>query len=156
TLNQLCAPSKAVGILDDLPIIYPFLSPPLPLPSEATMSDVGWTSAQRREMEMLVRLAGRAPGGVKGYAGWGGTEPDFLAASRGLSEQWKALPDPGRPRFPLRRGEFHPELPEELRAVAPGAGDGFGTAFFEFCERWGLVAMHSWDLPEPQGALFPN
>jgi hypothetical protein len=155
-LNRLCGPSRAVGVLDDLPISYPFLSPPPPPPSDSEMIAAGWTPAVRREMKLLARRAAESSVRLKGYAGWLLTEPDFLDACGDLSKKWEALPDGGRPRFPLRRGAFHPDLPEDLRSVAPGAGEAFGTAFFEFCERWGLAAMYSWDLPEPQGALLPN
>ena len=155
-LNRLCRPSRAVGILDGSPIVYPFLSPPAPMPSEAEMVEAGWPEAVRREMRSLEREAGRVSVRLKGYAGWLLTEPVFLEERRGLAERWRALPGRDRPRFPLRRGDFHTELHEELRTAAPGAGEAFGTAFFQFCERWGLAAMASWDLPEPQGRCSPT
>jgi hypothetical protein len=36
------------------------------------------------------------------------------------------------------------------------ADANFVSAFIAFCDRWGLIGMKTWDLPEPQGILFPN
>jgi hypothetical protein len=93
---------------------------------------------------------------LKGYIGWLLTEPAFLDDCRALASRRDALPPADRPGFPLRRGLFHPSLPVDFRATASEAGAAFATAFFEFCDRWGLAGMASWDLPEPQGPLFPN
>jgi hypothetical protein len=154
-LNDLCRPGNAIGFLDGLPIVYRILSAPPP-PSEAAMIDAGWTPAVRREMVQLDQRAQADAVRLKGYAGWLLTEPAFLDDCRGLAERWNALPDQDRPRFPLSRGSFHPSLPEEHRASASEAGAAFAAAFFDFSDRWGLAAMASWDLPQPQGALFPR
>lgn len=39
---------------------------------------------------------------------------------------------------------------------APEAVNAFLTAFAEFCGRWGLQGMASWDLPIPQGPFLPS
>jgi hypothetical protein len=155
-LNELCRQSKAVGFLDGLPIVYRFFSPPLPLPSEAMMSAADWTQALRQDIEQLAQRAAASSVRLKGYAGWLLTEPAFLQACQVLADQWNALSSQLRPRFPLRRGSFHANLPEEYRATSSDAVAVFETAFFDFCERWGLAGMTSWDLPDPQGTLFPN
>jgi hypothetical protein len=154
-LNRLCGTTRAVGVLDDAPIVYPFLSPPSPMPSEAEMIDAGWSQAMRQEMGSLAERAGKASVRLKGYAGWLLTEPVFLADCQALAATWQALPDRDRPGFPLRRGSFHPDFSGEFRAQASGASEAFGADFFRFCERWGLIGMPSWDLPDPQGALLP-
>ena len=120
-----CAVGRAVGLADS-PIVYPFLSPPPPLLSEAEMIDAGWSEDVRREIRSLERQAGVASVRLKGYAGWLLTEPAFLEECRVLSEQWGALPNHDCPRFPLRCGDFHPELPEELRTTprAPARRSG--------------------------------
>ena len=110
----------------------------------------------RREIAQLSQRVADAAVRLKGYAGWLLTEPAFLAECRSLSQRWDALPDADRPRFPLSRGSFHSNLPEELRRTASEAGVAFGAEFFHFCDRWGLAGMASWDLPEPQGPLFPS
>jgi hypothetical protein len=155
-LNHLCRRSNAVGFLDGLPIVYRFFSPPPPPPSEADMVALGWTPAVRGEIPQLAKRAADAAVRLKGYAGWLLTEPDFLRDCRSMAERWNALPDQDRPRFPLRRGSFHSNLPEEYRTTASDAGLAFETAFFDFCDRWGLAGMASWDLPDPQGAFFPD
>jgi hypothetical protein len=155
-LNDLCRRCHAVGFFDGLPIVYRFFSPPPPLPSEAEMIAAGWTPAQRRDMRALAQRADDASVRLKGFVGWLLTEPTFLEDCRSLAERWDALPDPNRPRFPLRLGQFHPALPEELRATPLEISTGFAQAFVQFCDRWGLIGMASWDLPEPQGPLLPN
>ncbi len=94
---------------------------------------------------------------LKGYAGWLLTEPTFLHDCRSLAQRWKDLPEADRPRFPLRRGSFHSDLPERTpHDRLRGRRRRSRADFFHYCDRWGLAGMASWDLPDPQGPLFPN
>jgi hypothetical protein len=155
-LNDLCRRSHAVGFLDGLPIDYPFLAPPRPLPSEGEMTALGWPPAVCQDIPQLAQRSEGASVRLKGYAGWLLTEPRFLEECRRLDQLWCALPDADRPRFPLWRGQFRPDLPEGHRPTASEAGSAFAREFLVSCERWGLAGMASWDLPHPQGALFTN
>jgi hypothetical protein len=155
-LNRLCRQYNAIGWLDGSPIANSLLSPPVPLHSEAEMIATGLTPEVRREIVRSAQLAADNSLRLKGYAGWLLTEPAFLAQSRGLADRWAALPPRDRPRFPLRRGSFHADLPEAHRVSTSEVGAAFGADFFRFCDHWGLAGMASWDLPDPQGALFPT
>ncbi len=65
-LNHLCRQSRAVGFLDGSPIVYPFFSPPPPLPSEAQMIALGWTPAVCQEIPQLAQRAEIAVGATQG------------------------------------------------------------------------------------------
>ena len=84
------------------------------------MIDAGWSPAVRRDLVSTGATGRRRLGAAQGLCRLAAhrTRPSFNSCQV-LAEQWAALPDQDRPRFPLRRGSFHPELPEELPRRPP-------------------------------------
>jgi hypothetical protein len=155
-LSNLCHASNAVGFFERRPISYRFLESPLPPLSPELMNSAGWTPAQQRTLkEKLTPKADDALLRVKGYAGWLLTEPAFLEAVEGLSISWQSLRQELRPSFPLCPPPTSAK-PADDSTLAPEAVNAFLTAFAEFCGRWGLQGMASWDLPIPQGPFLPS
>jgi len=71
--------------------------------------------------------------------------------------RWRGLPDDQRPEFPLGRTAPAFLRPGEAELVpAPEVVAAFAADYDAFCDRWGLRCMATWDLPEPQGPLFPS
>jgi hypothetical protein len=156
-LQQLCTQSNAIGFLDGDCVAYDLLRPYLPPPSKELMQSAGWTQAQIIEAEKEIQQGERYFTRLKGVVGWLLTEPEFLQCCQNLKQQWHALSGQYRPRFPLHCGKFrleqHQSLTTELEAGAYGE---FVSIFLGFCDRWGLTGMQAWDLPQPQGLLFPS
>jgi hypothetical protein len=157
--EHLCRESRTVGFADGGPIMYEFLSlTRKPKPGEqkdGIAPQSAWCDGTSRLpksgfQDAAVRL--------KGYAGWLLTDPEFLRDFTSMKERWRFLTEAERPCFPLRRESFLPDS-----ADAPGfpsksrlfAITNFSAAFVSFCDRWGLVGMTSWDLPDPRGLEFP-
>jgi hypothetical protein len=153
-LAALCRRLGVVGLRDGEAIIYPYLAAALPAPTDEAMEAMGWTPAQRGSARHLVGLGEATRSRLKGVAGWLVVEPDFLGSARELEARWSALPAGERPGFPLRRAAVIPAAPPGARPVADAARD-FVTAFGDFCDRWELVGLASWGLPEPLGPLLP-
>lgn len=156
-LLALCLLSRAVGFLDREPIVYPYLDRAATRTFRQDFPDHGWTEAQWAEARRLEGKAATARLRLKGYAGWLATEPPFLDDAAALETRWAALPDRERPSFPLRRAvPFVPRPGEATPPRAPGAVASFAADYDAFCDRWGLTGMATWDLPDPQGPLFPS
>jgi hypothetical protein len=91
---------------------------------------------------------------LKGYVGWLLTEPAFLKELHRLSDCWQALPSEQRPLFPLGRiGRF--PLPASAGALSSEV-QAFQQELQLLLDRWGLMQLSTWDLPDPQGPLLPN
>jgi len=154
-LLTLCRRHHAVGYFGRNPIDYPHLTPPLPPPARGDVLDLEWSGAQWLGVERGLRKTNQANLRLGGYAGWLATEPPFLAAVTDLATRWRALPAAIRPDFPLRRPTPLPRAHEGL-SPAPEPVYAFAADFHSFCDRWGLMAMATWDLPLPQGPLLPS
>jgi hypothetical protein len=83
--------------------------------------------------------------------------PKFLAECDHLHKAWTLLPDGERPTLPLPRTPICQEIPNSLEAkpASKGLAD-FLTAFDQFCDRWSLLGMSTWDLPNPGGLTWPQ
>lgn len=156
-LLALCRLSRAVGFGAGKPIVYPFLDATRPRAFRDDFADHGWTEAQWAAARWLEQKGAKANLRLKGYAGWLATETPYLDAARALLTRWLSLPDGRRPGFPLRRTAPALLRPgESARSPAPTAVAAFAADYDAFCDRWGLLGLASWDLPEPQGPLLPS
>jgi hypothetical protein len=156
-LQQLCTQSKAIGFLDGECVAYDLLRLYLPPPSKELMQSAGWTRGQMFKAKKEIQEAERYFRRLRGIVGWLLTEPAFLQCCQNLKQQWRALSDEYRPRFPLQCGKFRLEqLQSATTELGWRAYDEFVSEFLAFCDRWGLIGMQTWDLPQPQGLLFPD
>jgi hypothetical protein len=156
-LRNLCRRHHAVGFSDGRPIAYPYLSMSRPPTFRETFA--GWELSE----EQLGLIAAYEPSEAvgrsinlraKGYAGWLLTEPAFLEEVGVLASRRRALPEGERPSFPLQRsGPFLARVLGVQPPPAREAPSGFAADLESFLDRWGLVGMSSWELPEPQGPL---
>ncbi len=158
--EQLCRSSNAVGFSQGSPIVYRFLSL-MNKPNPGEQKNRIAPQAARRGGASRLPQSGFHDSAVrlKGYAGWLLTDPAFIKDWTSIKERWGFLPEAERPRFPLRRESSLPDPDGELgiqSGLRPSAIADFSAAFVSFCDRWGLVGMASWDLPDPRGLELPH
>jgi hypothetical protein len=135
-------------------VVFPFLQTPLPYPDPDLIHKAGWTPSQKAAAKKLAAKTQEISLRLKGYAGWLLTEPAFLKEVQQLASAWRTIPKNDRPGFPLGRFFQHPLLSQSR--PLPSAIAQLETHFRAFLDRWGLTKMASWDLPQPQGPLWPN
>lgn len=80
------------------------------------------------------------------------TDSTFLAAREALRATWQALPEAERPCFPLRRAIRGLRLQGAMRA-SPARTD-FQVCLEAFLDRYGLLNMATWELPDPAAPLL--
>jgi hypothetical protein len=150
---QLC---HAVGFNNGTLINYSHLDRSPRRSFRQDFPDHPWTEAQWLTVASLEGKVATISERLKGYAGWLVTETPFLEAAAALKTRWEALPWHQRPSFPLRRSVLVP-FPLEVERARPASAmlAAFVTEFEAFCDRWGLLGMPTWDLPDPQGPLIP-
>lgn len=90
-----------------------------------------------------------------GVAGCFITNPIFLAETGEQRRRFEDLPAVERPAWPLRRPLPTPHEPAGGRVSGAGAVDFMGR-LADHLDRWGLIALADWHLPDPQGPLFPD
>jgi hypothetical protein len=153
--TALCEKHQAVGCWLEQPIRYPYLTAPAPMPvSEQMRQALGWTPAELAAARRLLQGTQEPSARLKGYVGWLLTEPAFQKQLEELCHRWQALPSEQRPLFPLGRiGQF--PLPASAGALFSEAR-GFQQVLQLLLDRWGLIRLSSWDLPDPQGPLLPD
>jgi hypothetical protein len=160
-LLALCRRYHAIGFLKGRPIQYAYLAQSPPRLFQDDLPGFDWSQPDWREYAQLEasQMATREAINLrlKGYVGWLLTSPEFLADISGLKKNWELLPEPGRPDLPLARPMSRPVMkgetpPEELDNNLAA----FATKLEIFLNHWGLIELVTWDLPRPQGPLFPS
>lgn len=153
--TECCEASNAIGIRENRWIKYEYLTQaPLSIP-ENVVEQFGWPRSASIIFKKLGSEIDQVADRLLGVAGRLITEPKFLDELEPLRTQWQALPEAGRPHFPLAR-PVDLRLPiSEVRLTNESV-----VTFFEnlarFLDRWGLISLVDWQLPEPQGPLVPN
>jgi hypothetical protein len=142
--------NSAVGLWNGRFISVPYLCGS-PSPSREHMRDLGWTPGQITTVETQVKKNGLIQGRLKGYVGWLITEPDFIEAQQALASQWRQLPEAWRP---YTLGRLVAQQPPRSRPDSE-ATVSFQQSLDAFLDRWGLMCLQTWDLPEPQGPMTP-
>lgn len=154
-LTDLCRQSHAIGFWNGQPIRYALFCPPPPLPSRELLAGLAWDPGQFLRARSVTEQTPSVVERLKGYVGWLLTEPAFLTAVEALATHWQALPERQRPGFPLKRSIPVVEAPEGAGS-AEASTVKFIADFETFCDRWGLMGMATWDLPDPEGPFLPS
>jgi len=147
--TRLCEDNHIVGVQADGPVSFPYLTVER---SElgAGIAAFNWSVAQMDTLRGLSTAGDETRRRLRGVIGWLLTEPMFLAQVDEVRCLYEAIPVTARPRFPLAR-----------LLLAPNADGGepfraFTEGLVRLLDRWGLMNLASWDLPNPQGPLLPN
>lgn len=159
-LAELCERHDAIGWTANGPLQYPLLRDPTPLPTADEMKwflDHGWTQETidsgcqfDAPYQHLLRRWRSAPGRLI-------SRHDFLLERDGLRTAWLALPTAKCPALPLQRPLRRFRLDAEfLGERLSGAEESFWKSFDDFCDRWQLLEMTTWDLPAPDGPQWPR
>jgi hypothetical protein len=158
--DELFLRFRAVAVCNDRPILYRWLLPPLsPFPKEQLegMLKLGWTAEQIRKVPRTVQFADDISMRVQSIAGRRICNPEFLAERDRLRIEWLALPDNHRRQLPLLRTLKLSQCVDWLEAkAAPKALAAFLRMFDDFCTKWHLLGMPTWDLPDPVGPMWPE
>ena len=83
------------------------------------------------------------------------TSPEFLIETEALKKESEKLAAADRPSWPLQRPVRVASPPVESREAGPEIVDFVGHLKVHL-DRWGLMKLVDWDLPEPQGPLFDD
>ena len=83
------------------------------------------------------------------------TSPEFLIETEALKKEFEKLAAADRPSWPLQRPVRVASPPVESREAGPEIVDFVGHLKVHL-DRWGLMKLVDWDLPEPQGPLFDD
>jgi len=151
--TNLCTRHKVVGVWMGQMVRYDYLLPDEPtlLGSQVTRR----SKAQVRKGSAADRRIAEVRSRLRGVAGWLLTDPTFSADLAAVRTAWQALPLSERPPFPLTRARGVVAPPSDA-AAANQAMRSFAESFHNLMDRWGLMRLITWDLPEPQGPFLPS
>jgi hypothetical protein len=91
------------------------------------------------------------------YVGHLWCDRGYQADLDALRDRWAGLSAYDRPCLPLIRPVEDPRtLNEKYGTSFSEEGFAFVDLLVEFLNKWGLVQLSTWDLPDPQSTLMPN
>jgi len=153
-LLAICQRANSVGFWQNKEVLYPHLSP---RPSRVDLKALLrlFPESDRQAGLALADMSDDMTPRVTGYVGWLRTELTFLQEVRGLAQRWQQLPSKERPSFPLGRPMPWPQKPQGAVLATQGT-IRFAQDLAAFLDRWSLMHLATWDLPNPQGPLLPN
>ncbi len=151
--TKLCRTHQSVGCWNNRRIPLSLVDRP-GMVTPAEMKRMGW-SGSAVKIAAAFKKADDAALRCKGVLGWLLTEPAFINQTAELFRCWQSLPQQQRPSFPLTRPVVVLAPPARSRQATPASVD-FANALKSFLDRWGLIQLLTWDLPEPQGPLLPS
>ena len=147
---RLCASKRAAGFGTNGFIAYHLLTA-LPLDiADPNFAKIGASATALRAVQELADRGAESRRRLLGVVGWLLTEPAFLAQVEDVRRRYEDLPPDVRPQFPLGRVLSVRDRPERV------AESAFPVALRALLDRWGLVTLAAWDLPDPQGPLLPD
>jgi hypothetical protein len=153
--TRLCDANGIVGVWGTRTVAYHHLNrQPLQLDS-TLLAACGWTAPQGATIQTGTGQSDIAHDRLLGVVGWLLTEPVFLNGVAQLQAEYEALPAGTRPNFPLGRVVCL-DGSELSEAEFPAATSAFAVKLRQFLDRWGLIQVATWDLPDPQGPFLPN
>jgi len=158
--DRLCLRFKAIGAWNNRPILYRWLLPalaPFPKALIESMTSLGWKPEQLPKVVVMVQIGGDVSERLQSVAGRRICNPLFLDEADRLRSAWRSLADAERPSLPLARTPGFQQIPDCLEGTrTTEALADFLKAFDQFCDRWCLLGMVTWDLPDPDGPKWPE
>jgi hypothetical protein len=145
--DSFCVGFHAEGMDQNRPVSYPLLQP-LPMRLSATVFKKCGLPCNAGGLIEGTNAADELRLRSKGYIGRLVTDRLFVRGRDELRTAWLALPDAERPAFPLSRTIV------SVRRSSQAVAD-FLTRLVDFCDRYGLLRLVSWELPDPVGPLLP-
>jgi hypothetical protein len=116
-----------------------------------------FSDSQVRQAISLQRKADEISTRMCSIIGRRVTCPEFLADRDHLRRQWLALPSDQQPTFPLRRIGKILTKPSDVRTKQTKIRvTTFLQQLGEFCAKWCILALVTWDLIEPAGPMWPE
>jgi hypothetical protein len=155
SFTELCERHQILGILDNREIKYHNLTPPEGIKLEQ-FPNIPWLNeASLRVINSGLDRASATRERLLGLAGWLVTDSTFLEELGQLQTAWESLEDNQRPSFPLQRQPPPASTPQQESPVSAVLA-AFREQLRLFCNRYGLMSLASWDLPDPQGPFFTD
>jgi hypothetical protein len=91
------------------------------------------------------------------YVGQLWCDSGYLADRDALRDRWSGLSESERPRLPLVRPFVDPRTLRKKDGMPfSEQGLAFVDHLVDFLNKWGLVQLSTWDLPDPQNILMVN
>jgi hypothetical protein len=167
--SELCDRNHAIGIYDRQFLRTALLRPALTWPSSADLSSflkLGWTLSDIASVKSLSEPTAKIHRRLHASVGRLISTPNFNSECQELQTRWKTLPAEIRPDLPIRRSSIVPPharkfdgAPEELAGFfakyelqKPSEElVEFLKTFDGFCDRWQLLGVITWRIPEVQG-----
>lgn len=150
--TQLCDNYQSVGVWNGTPISCALLKPPAH-PLSAITSLMPWwnDAANAAELNALTDRLAQTRERLKGIAGWLMTDHSFLSQLAELKQEYEAINVSKRPVFPLTRTVVAYGSKSDSKTAK-----GFHSSLVNFFNRFGLMQLVTWELPEPQGPYFSD
>jgi hypothetical protein len=112
---------------------------------------------RRRVLSSLENIARDHATRALAYVGHLWCDPRFQADRDALRQRWFGLSTYDRPPLPLVRPlENHRALNEQYGMIFSEEGFTFVDCMVNFLNKWGLVQLSTWDVPDPQNILMVN
>jgi hypothetical protein len=160
----LCDWHDSIGISADRFLRYPLLRPQLPWPPKHDLKkflSLGWTQSDIAVVNNMSDPTRKINSRLRSAAGRLICMPSFLTDRDALRQRWDELSPTVRPLLPIAKTSRISPSARPLLVEAPRPLIDFALEFDEFCDKWQLLGMTTWDLPSVRGpqwapALTPD
>lgn len=170
---KLCDTSNAVGYLSGRPIDYKWLGDPQRMPAAADLQgflNLGWDQSHIDAIASATPRMDHLFERMRAAAGRLMSSRDFEKDRDNLKAAWNAVGDVERPSLPAYPNVVVDQLPQApldasarpSKALPPEMVEAsrpiaeFGRALTDFCGRWQLNGLATWDLPIPDGPKWSS
>jgi hypothetical protein len=155
--DELCLRFRSVGVCNGRTIPFDWLVPKPRAIADGAVQKMDWAAVEIPNMQSLQCSAKDVPPRLAGIIGRRICDPAFLADRDRLRAAWQALPSRQRSPFPLYRTSSYTRAPDDTKLEpAPALVAEFLRDFDNFCREWRLSGMATWDLPHPEGPMWPE
>ena len=152
-LAALCDRHRAIGVVDEGFVDYPWLRPPLPMPQVDLLEsmDLNWPQEVMDAVCNLKEPTNSLNARMRSSLGRLISMPRFGTEADALRVAWLQLPDQSRPPLPIRRSARSSKLPVKMEwsSADPSELRDFVSEFDHFCDGWQIAGMATWHLPIP-------